>query len=182
MKLVERLAAAGDLPALNLLGSDDLDGATDAARTLVATLYDQKQKHQQLHGDLNSMRAQLATDRDVALTKLPPAEASFTQHISRASFQTRIWTSSHVAEPVTPSPINHGWTREDGVLVPLFFEGNTAAEILDGLLCTCRGKSPCAETCSCTMSNMGCTEQCMCSATDRCHNKFTDLAKEADTD
>ena len=172
MKLLESMAENNELPDLCLLGTTDRKGMVNAARQLVAKLYDPKEKYIQYHTDLGSLRTQLAKDKDIALTKLPPSEASFEQHVLRASLQTRIWTSSHLTHPDIPSPVGHGWIYENHCVVPLFFEGKTATEFLDGLLCTCRDKNRCSKDCSCVRNNIQCTEQCLCKAGNICKNEF----------
>ena len=58
----------------------------------------------------------------------------------------------------------------NGTLLPVFFEGPTAAEILEDLLCGCRGRRQCEENCSCSKNKMGCTDQCACGGADNCNN------------
>jgi hypothetical protein len=78
------------------LADCDIDQSVYAARKLVARLYDQKEKLKAGHVDLNKLRVRLATLKDACLTKLPPCEATFRQHILRASLLTNIWMSAHI--------------------------------------------------------------------------------------
>jgi hypothetical protein len=48
------------------------------------------------HDNLNRLRVKIAKQKDVSLAKLPPCEASFVQHVLRASLQTYILSSSRV--------------------------------------------------------------------------------------
>jgi hypothetical protein len=43
------------------------------------------------------LRVKIAKQKDVSLAKLPPCEASFVQHVLRASLQTYIWMKSDTA-------------------------------------------------------------------------------------
>jgi hypothetical protein len=52
--------------------------------------------------------------------KLPPCEATFHQHVLRASLQTYIWKSSQKALLLVRSPLMFGW-EDKGGLVPVFF-------------------------------------------------------------
>lgn len=81
--------------------------------------------------------------------------------------------SADVSDAMIPTPVGSGWKLQDGSLVPILFEGPTTAEMLDDLLCGCRGRQQCSNDCSCFKNNMACTEQCMCSGGDRCQNSKT---------
>ena len=37
----------------------------------------------------------------------------------RAQWQTKVWMSSHVTKPNIGSPLEHGWERKCGKLVPV---------------------------------------------------------------
>ena len=44
--------------------------------------------------------------------------------IKRVNYQVGIWKRSHISQPDIPEPFNHhGWTKEDGQIVPDWFEG-----------------------------------------------------------
>jgi hypothetical protein len=75
---------------LSTLADCDTDKSIDAASKLVCRLYDQKGKLKEDHVDLNKLRVRLATLRDACLAKLPPCEATFTQHVLRSSLQINI--------------------------------------------------------------------------------------------
>ena len=132
--------------------------ATKAARKLVARLYDQKGKEADCHGCLNKLRVRLAAVKSTPLLNLPPCEATFTQHVLRASWQTKMWLSSHTAQPALPSPDGHGWEREDDTLSPVFFSGPMAEEVLKTLVCVCTGRDACIAVCSCRSNGLQCTE------------------------
>ena len=56
--------------------------------------------------------------KNLDLAALPPCKKVLIQHIRRVS----IWKNAHVAKPTIPDPCeNHGWTRKNGDLEPLWF-------------------------------------------------------------
>ena len=48
-----------------------------------------------------------------------PREASFEELARRAQWQTKVWMSSQVTKPNIGSPLEHGWERKSGKLVPV---------------------------------------------------------------
>jgi hypothetical protein len=82
----------------------------------------QKAKLQADYSNLNKFRVRLATKKEASLAKLPPCEATFHQHVLRASLQTYIWKSSQKEHPPVRSPLMFGWEDKSG-LVPVFFWG-----------------------------------------------------------
>ena len=41
------------------------------------------------------------------------------------NYQVGIWKRSHISQPNVPAPFyHHGWTKDDGQIVPDWFEGN----------------------------------------------------------
>lgn len=159
---------------LNDLAGTDERKAVDGARKLISHLYDAKRKHHQHHNNLNALRVRLANTKEASLLKLPPCESSFLQHVKRASWQTKAWLSSHTAKPNLPSPNGHGWHAEDGKLVPVYSEGPAAAELLQGLLCTCRSRAMCSNDCECNQNGLPCTDICPC-LTEECNNPWTSI-------
>ena len=89
---------------LTALNSQDDIAAISAARKLTLSLYDPKEKSANSSTDLNQLRVKLASRRNASLIKLPPCEASFLQHVKRASWQTKIWMASHIAMQDIGSP------------------------------------------------------------------------------
>ena len=93
------------------------------------------------------------------LAKLPPCEESLKQHVRRAAWQTRIWISSHIAKPDLGSPLEYGWKREGEKLVPVYYEGLSASEVMQDLLCTCSKRNLCGtDSCSCRKNRLACVE------------------------
>ena len=102
--------------------------------------------------NLNTLRCKMAMTRDIGVAQLPPAEASFTEHVKRAMWQNRIWTTAHIAKPELGSPEDYGWKKDGETITPVLFEGDTAADHLQGLVCDCNDKVKrvCQKACSCT--------------------------------
>ena len=93
---------------LVFLGGNDENNALTGARKLIACLYDSKEKEKQAHASMNVLCGKLAAKQDCVLAKLPPCEESLKQHVRRASWQSRIWSSSHFAKPDLGSPLEYG--------------------------------------------------------------------------
>ena len=131
----------------------------------------QKGKLRADYSNLNTFRVRLATkQRSTSLVKLPPCEATFHQHVLRASVQTYIWKSSQKAQPPVRSPLMFGW-EDKGVLVPVFFRRQMSSDFLQDLLCSCKGKSICSSSCICFEQNLSCTDLCPCYGSDMCKNE-----------
>ena len=108
----------------------------------------QKAKLQAHYSNLNKFRVRLATKKEASLAMLPPCEATFHQHVLRASLQTYIWKSSQKAQSPVRSPLMFGW-EDKGGLVPVFFRGQMSSDFLQDLVCSCKGKSICSSSCVC---------------------------------
>lgn len=176
--LKDNIDEFADLNKLCLLDSET---SIDVSRNFVARLYDQKGKMKSAHDNLNRLRVKIAKQKDVSLAKLPPCEASFVQHVLRASLQTYIWMKSDTAQPPEKSALDFGWEDQNG-LSPVYFVGQTSSDFLKDLLCTCKGKSSCSQGCVCAEQNLTCTELCQCQGTDACCNPLTQTADEDSDD
>jgi hypothetical protein len=95
-KLKDNIDEFADLNKLCLFDSET---SINVSRNFVARLYDQKRKMKSAHDNLNRLRVKIAKQKDVSLAKLPPCEASFVQHVLRASLQTYTWMKSDTAQP-----------------------------------------------------------------------------------
>ena len=84
---------------LVLLGEGNVEDSLPVSREFVASLYDQKAKLRADYSNLNKFRVRLAAKKEGSLPKLPPCEATFHQHVLRASLQTYIWKSSQKRTP-----------------------------------------------------------------------------------
>ena len=141
-----------------------------AAEKLVIHCYGTKSSN--MSSTLAQLRAWLVKFKDSSLAKLPPSKPSFVQHAMRASWQIQVWLSAHIAKPNIPSPVGHEWQWSSrGCLEPTLFEGETASEIMQDLLCSCpSSRTTCMEDCMCFQNSLACTELCPCHAGERCGN------------
>ena len=67
------------------LSGTDGDATLQQARKLFSSLYDQRGKEYNYHNDLNKLRTRMAKQKDLSLSKILPCEASFLQHVKRAT-------------------------------------------------------------------------------------------------
>ena len=67
------------------VGDVDSNAGLNAARKLIASLYDLKKKFVSCHENLNMLRVKLATCKYSSLVRLSPSEPSPYQHVLRAS-------------------------------------------------------------------------------------------------
>ena len=66
---------------------------------------------------------------------LPPYRKCQIQHVRRINYQLSIWKNSHIAQPSIPVPSErHGTTRVNGVLEPLWIEGQVLPQRLADIL------------------------------------------------
>jgi hypothetical protein len=165
---------------LSILSDCDTDDTIDAARKLVCRLYDQKGKLKEDHVDFNKLRVRLATLRDACLAKLPPCEATFTQHVWRSSLQISIWMTAHVAKPPMKSAVLFGWEDRNG-LVRLFQRSDVFQFFARPCLYLQR-KICVHERMHLFLAKSICTDLCPCQAGDLCHNENTHLAISRNTD
>jgi hypothetical protein len=105
------------------VGDVDSIAGLNAARKLIASLYDLKKKFVSCQENLNKLRLKLATCKDTSLVRLPPSEPPLYQHVLRVSLQIKIWLSSNIAKPPPLSPYDYGWRTDAAGPLPLFYEG-----------------------------------------------------------
>ena len=105
------------------VGDVDSIAGLNAARKLIASLYDLKKKFVSWQENLNKLRLKLATCKDTSLVRLPPSEPPLYQHVLRVSLQIKIWLSSNFAKPPPLSPYDYGWRTDAAGPLPLFYEG-----------------------------------------------------------
>ena len=108
--------------------------------------------------------------------ELPPTSESLSHHIKRANFQTHIWNKALVAMQNLPSPDGRGWKMEGDNLVPVLMTKEHAPKnIVELTACRCK-KSACTRNCSCKLSDLLCTDACLCMVDDECQNPMNYLA------
>ena len=110
----------------------------------MSKLYDPKVKYKSCHTNLNKLRVVLATSKNCSLVRLPPSESTFTQHVIRASLQTKTWMTSHQAKPPVASRYDYGWQTDSNGPTPILFTGLMSSDFLQDLICTCKGKKICS--------------------------------------
>jgi hypothetical protein len=164
------------------LGTNSIEDSLQAARKLIVKLYSTGKK-KKCPDNLNTMRAEMAKG-NTSVARLPPSETSFYHHVKRAAWQTRVWMTSGEAEAEIGSCIGEGWRWEDETVVPVFFDGPTASELLTGLICSCTGRNKCSRDCSCTKGGLICTDLCSCGDGVGCGNPIRqrdpeDMAEES---
>ena len=75
-----------------------------------------------------------------------------------------------------PSPDGRGRKMEGDNLVPVLMTKEHAPKnIIELTACRCK-KSACTRNCSCKLSNLPCTDACLCMVDDECQNPMNDLA------
>ncbi|CAG2205652.1 unnamed protein product [Mytilus edulis] len=122
-KTVFKLIRKSPSKFTNLQNFDKIDFSTllSAARELISSLYDPKDKFASSHVDLNKLRVKLATCKDTSLLRLPPSEPAFKEHVLRSCLQTKIWMSSHLDHPNPLSPYEYGWKQSSHGPDPVYF-------------------------------------------------------------
>ena len=92
---------------------------------------------------------------------LPPCHNSLFHHTQRANYQAAIWRKCLINDPETPSPIDHGWSRDENGNLTIKWTSLKPApeEILELLSCHCKRKFH-QETCPCWINGLKCTDAC----------------------
>jgi hypothetical protein len=80
------------------------------------------------------LRVKLATSKDASLSRIPPSEPSFKQHVLRSSLQATVWMTSHLAKPPVRSPLDFGWQKGNNGLEPVLFTGMMSSDFLPDLI------------------------------------------------
>ena len=122
-------------------------------------LYDPRDTEKNAHSNLSRLRLKLVNKKDRSLAKPPPCEECFEEYESRAQWQTKVGMSSHVTKPNISHPSSSLW-RKSGQLIPLYFKGPIASELLEGLICSCTSRNRCTNNCLCNQNSLCCTELC----------------------
>ena len=106
----------------------------------------------------NIFRTGLSNDR-----VLPTNRDSLRQHSLRANYKCAIHRLSLDAEICAPSPLNHGWTEDEGRLVFTWMTLPLAPDdIIKNVQCKCKKASCTTNRCSCHNARLNCTEMCLC--------------------
>ena len=113
----------------------DVDVSVTAARRLVIKLHDSRGKIKAKDENLNKLRTRLATVKSACLAKLPPCEATFKQHVLRASLQTYVWYRAIFQSPLLRVLCSLVGKRHESLL-PVYFQGQMSADFLQDLICS----------------------------------------------
>ena len=115
---------------------------------------------------LAALRWWMFSTKQILVEKLPPIKGTFLPAMRRVNYQAMVWARDDTSQPFLPSPVGHGWTMEEGQLVPIMCELPCAPpEILQLVKCSCI-KSRCAAPCKCRSNGLPCTEMCRCTGDD----------------
>ncbi len=112
--------------------------------------------------DVNTARYQLFCARrgELESSQLPPCKDCLLMHAMRANYQAGIWRGSLQQHPEVPSPVEHGWARNNGQLTFKWMQGSPAPEaVLQLLSCKCSRKCKLPE-CQCMSNGLKCTNMC----------------------
>ena len=151
-----------------------LDEAKDAARQFIAILYDPSRSHKEHHSSLNKLRTQLSITTNDPLSKLPPCEPVFEQHVKRVVRQTKEWVHARNPDIDIGTPETQGWEITNQGLMPVLFVGQTASEMIDGLFCECELKGTVSGQCPCILNGLTYINLCICGGDiEKCHNEQT---------
>ena len=67
--------------------------------------------------------------------------------------------------------------------MPHLFDGGTASEVMEELLCACSGRTTVCMECACSRNRLPCTELCSCQAEEKCQNVLNlDMDSDDDSD
>ena len=111
--------------------------------------------------------------------KLPPTDASATQHTLRSYLQYRDWA---ILESQSLNPLQYGWVKSSHTFEPVGFEGEVApAALLNFTACNCKTTNPDAacnsNRCSCKRMGLYCLAAC-----GNCHGVSCQNSKSTDKD
>ena len=110
-----------ELSDLVSLTNADFETTINATRPAVSLLYDPKGKFKLCHHDLNMLRVKLATNKDSPLSRIPPSEPSFKQHVQKGN----------------------------KCLEPVLLTGMMSSDFLQDLICSCKCRYACKRGCVC---------------------------------
>lgn len=120
--------------------------------------------------EINNARYKVFCARSPTPPQLPPCADALTQHLKRANFQAYVWKQALVAQPVLPSPSEHGWSLDHssvsitwGLLPP------APPELMKIIRCSCTTGCS-SRRCSCVQSSISCTGACQCNNCANPHN------------
>lgn len=114
----------------------------------------------------------------MALTQNLPAEKLrlslpvFYQHFLRARWQYGIWTKAReeIPESANGETESAGWKKKEGKIIPVYFQGISAIDMMRKYFCEC-GKKKCNPVkCNCQLFKLKCSNICL--SAESCTNKI----------
>ena len=151
------------------IGQDPLNISKEAIESVnktVSLLYCGKPAE-----NTDEVRYDLFAKKGFSSEKLPPTSDALNMHIKRANYQAHIWKSTTKQYLNMPSPVDAGWTIEEGIVVPMKMTKYPAPEpLLDFTKCSCKGDCL-TRRCKCRKENMTCTDACACDS-ETCENRL----------
>ena len=139
------------------------EGLLSQAEEFVCSLYGKELKQ------VNDARTALFKTGKHMDDTLPPNKDSLEKHLHRANYQAGIYHRCLEGNPSIPSPNDHGWTIDDGVLRVKWMDLLPAPDsVLELTNCKCMKNKCQTKSCSCFKNNLSCTEFCSCT---NCENK-----------
>ena len=80
------------------------------------------------------LRVKLATSKYVSLSRIPPSEPSFKQHVLRSSLQATVCMTSHLAKSPVGSLLEFCWQKENNGLEPVLFTGMMSSDFMQDMI------------------------------------------------
>ncbi|KAL7288521.1 hypothetical protein TKK_0017265 [Trichogramma kaykai] len=146
-----------------------IEKAEQSVSFFLASAYDSSNRSKANRYCVNSLRYNLAMEKNTSVEKLPPSSSELRQHILRSIWQINEWIQATLPNIESFDLNKYGWILQNDELQPNFFEGPTAMEFLQKYFCSCKRKNACStDICPCVESNFGCCNICTCS--DSCSN------------
>ena len=151
-----------------------MEEALPKAHAFVCLLYDTKGKYESVNCGFSDRRVNLSSKgTGKYLAHIPPCGGSFIEHTKRAIYQTKIQKKAHRAYTSIGRPEQFGWKRVTGHLQPVYFLGPTASELLNDLVCNCKPKEKCSQSCTCKEAGMPYIQLCKCESMANCRNPLS---------
>ena len=112
---------------------------------------------------VNDVRLNLFARKQRTYDAIPPTQSALKLHSKRAAYQGGIiWGQATLPRPVTKSPADWGWSRQNDTWKIHWTDiPSVAASCQELTRCGCRKN--CCGRCKCLRSGLNCTALCSCS-------------------
>ena len=67
-------------------------------------------------------------------------------------WQARVRKPAHIGHGDLGSPIDFAWRQDSGILVPVYFEGQSASHLINSQKCNCSLRQMCSTGCKCYLN------------------------------